>query len=1161
MTVTRVNSASIGAFSAAATAYTAAVPVGTGIAAGDLIVVVAAGNFTGTRVSDGMSIYDSVNGAGKPYNTIGETQQGGSSSHWMQTFYYVTPVNIADGSTFTFTPASGSTANSFSVDIYRGSTGSIVVSMVGQSNAANTSLAAPALASVPPAGSLVLTFCASSGGLLTTGSPFTAGSNVNNSGQSTGIGYVLSANGSSSYGSAWTDSSTQTSATQTVAFGGTASGAAYLVGEGAFASGTTSTVVSVSHATTVGDALVVVAATGSASVTPGPVTDTKANSYALVGQYQGSNGMCSYVFAAYNSAAALTTADTISVTWSSTSNNKSVVAVGCPGLATSAALDADQGAAGTSNAPSVSSGALAASGELGLSIIVGGSAAGSVAFGSGWGQIGSTQHTGTGIYLGVAARALSGSGSVTASATLGASAVWSAQVATFKAAAGGASVTVTTASPLPGGTVGQPYSETLAASGGAQPYTWALSGGSLPAGLSLSTGGGGGGASSIALAGAVAGPDGYAGGAYSGIGGGQDWVSMEGAIGPGVLAVKIFFSGDLPANVWTAVGSVNSGAVPPATGYSAAQIDAAFPGVVPIFCWNGPGGGSSTQPSSAQTIAAACVNIPAGRTCGFNWAGEPENPTSPFTTGASYVAGFQQTATALHALNRPELLAVTCSTWGQYMPTGRAVDGSFLPSGDYVDVYGIDIYQHQLGGTMNGATTWPSAGLSNYSCWLKWISLVVPLATPQGRAIAITEYGVDNTVSVSQRASRLQSDFTYLKSAFGSSGSVYSQALWVWLYWYHNMAATNAQYRFTDSAALNTWQAVVAYAGGTGGASTGGVISGTPTAAVAASFSVVATDANGVASAATPLSLTISVSGSLAIATTSLPGATVNYAYTAPLSASGGTSPYTWSVSAGSLPTGLTLDAAAGVISGSPTVTGTSSFTIAVTDSASPTPATATAALSITVAVLPAVTTTSLPAAAIGNTYTAALAASGGTSPYSWALAATSPDVLPAGLTLDPTTGIISGTPTTAGSFSLAFTVTDDAGATATSGNLTLAISSGSPLPAIGRMLFLGDAASWGWQGGAADAVLFTPGATWAFYDAATGGAQYTDLLSYPGGSPVSSVTLDSSGYPPQIQGPAGVGYMWVDANNGLGPRRLITATNLMDVITVLHTYLQRLTG
>lgn len=68
------------------------------------------------------------------------------------------------------------------------------------------------------------------------------------------------------------------------------------------------------------------------------------------------------------------------------------------------------------------------------------------------------------------------------------------------------------------------------------------------------------------------------------------------------------------------------------------------------------------------------------------------------------------------------------------------------------------------------------------------------------------------------------------------------------------------------------------------------------------------------------------------ITTTSLPDATQGVAYSQTLSATGGRPPYSWSLTAGSLPTGLSLNSSTGVISGTPTATGTSSFTVKVTD-------------------------------------------------------------------------------------------------------------------------------------------------------------------------------------------------------------------------------------
>lgn len=73
----------------------------------------------------------------------------------------------------------------------------------------------------------------------------------------------------------------------------------------------------------------------------------------------------------------------------------------------------------------------------------------------------------------------------------------------------------------------------------------------------------------------------------------------------------------------------------------------------------------------------------------------------------------------------------------------------------------------------------------------------------------------------------------------------------------------------------------------------------------------------------------------LSISTTSLPDGTVGVAYSATLVATGGTPPYRWSLASGTLPAGLTLDASSGQVSGTPTATGTSAFTVMVADTAS----------------------------------------------------------------------------------------------------------------------------------------------------------------------------------------------------------------------------------
>ena len=171
-------------------------------------------------------------------------------------------------------------------------------------------------------------------------------------------------------------------------------------------------------------------------------------------------------------------------------------------------------------------------------------------------------------------------------------------------------------------------------------------------------------------------------------------------------------------------------------------------------------------------------------------------------------------------------------------------------------------------------------------------------------------------------------------------------------------------------------------------------------------------------------SLTLTVNpGVVTISTATLPGGMVGLIYTPQtVAVSGGVAPYTFSVSAGTLPAGLSLAPSTGIISGTPTTAGSSTFTVKVADSETPA-ATATQSYTVTIVPTLAITTSSLPAANIGVSYTTTLVATGGVSPYTFAVTTGS---LPAGLTLS-STGVISGTPTAAGSFTFTVTVTDSA--------------------------------------------------------------------------------------------------------------------------------------
>ncbi|MDE1155945.1 MAG: putative Ig domain-containing protein [Acidobacteriaceae bacterium] len=211
------------------------------------------------------------------------------------------------------------------------------------------------------------------------------------------------------------------------------------------------------------------------------------------------------------------------------------------------------------------------------------------------------------------------------------------------------------------------------------------------------------------------------------------------------------------------------------------------------------------------------------------------------------------------------------------------------------------------------------------------------------------------------------------------------------------------------------------------GLSTAGVIAGTPIAKGTSSFVVQVTDSTGATATAT-LSITINAATTtLSIPAITLPAGTVGSVYASSLSATGGTTPYTWGLASGSVPAGLTLSST-GSIAGTPTTKGTESFVAQVTDS---TGATATVSLSITInaaTIVLSIPATTLPSGTVGTTYTSSLSATGGSSPYTWSTASGS---LPAGLTLS-SSGAIVGTPTTKGTASFVAQVTDSAAATAT---------------------------------------------------------------------------------------------------------------------------------
>jgi sugar lactone lactonase YvrE len=195
---------------------------------------------------------------------------------------------------------------------------------------------------------------------------------------------------------------------------------------------------------------------------------------------------------------------------------------------------------------------------------------------------------------------------------------------------------------------------------------------------------------------------------------------------------------------------------------------------------------------------------------------------------------------------------------------------------------------------------------------------------------------------------------------------------------------------------------------------------------------------------------------------------TVGAAYSQPLSASGGSTPYTWSVASGSLPAGLTLNGG-GTIFGTPTSAGSSSFTVQVRDSAG-TAVTASFALTVAPAPLTIATNSPLPAASVGIPYSQTFSATGGSAPYTWTMTSAG---LISGLTFSGT-GILSGTPAVAGTYSFNIQVWDKASVTVNK-PFTLVVAAGGAAAIITTVAGTGTGTYSGDGGPAINASLFNP--------------------------------------------------------------------------------------
>jgi uncharacterized protein (TIGR03437 family) len=644
-------------------------------------------------------------------------------------------------------------------------------------------------------------------------------------------------------------------------------------------------------------------------------------------------------------------------------------------------------------------------------------------------------------------------------------------------------LTIATTS-VPNSIKGATYSTTMSASGGSGSYSWSLFSGSLPPALSIASSGLISGTTttagnytfrvtvtdslssvnSLPLSITVNNPNitlgpgslsaGIVNGAYS-----QTFAASGGTGGPYVYSVS---SGSLPANLTlnastgilsgtpSAAGSFNfSIGVSDGSSFTPAFSPKPYSILIyPPVTISSSGSGLATDATASysETFLAsggtgagysyAISSAPGGLS--FNKAsgvlsGSPVAGSYPFTITATDGGGFSGSASYTLSVNPALTLSPSTVSSAQ---VGTPYSQTFTGSG------GAGGYSYTFGGQMPGGLGFNAGALSGTPTAYGTFPFSVTVKDSLGIQ-TVNNY----TLSIAP----LPLTLSPATLANGIAGTKYSQSF----------TAGGGTGNYTITLTSNPPPGLSLSA--SGGNAT---LSGTPTSS--GSFPVTIQVADGVS---TPLSrsYTLAISGApLSISSTSLPAGTQNAAYTQNLTAAGGAPPYTWTVTSGTLPPGLGLSPG-GAISGAPGGYGTYSFTVTVTDSAN---STASASFSISVQPAPLVITTTspLPPAVSGVSYSAGLSASGGMPPYAFSLNSGPPGLSVLGSSL---VGKMTNLGVAAVTYNVSVGVRDSAGSTAGAG-LTLSVQPA----AAGIVLSAGSLSFTAVAGGASPAPQFVSAAS-----------------------------------------------------------------------------------
>ncbi|MCW2856194.1 MAG: Ig family protein [Marmoricola sp.] len=397
---------------------------------------------------------------------------------------------------------------------------------------------------------------------------------------------------------------------------------------------------------------------------------------------------------------------------------------------------------------------------------------------------------------------------------------------------------------------------------------------------------------------------------------------------------------------------------------------------------------------------------------------------TPDTIGdTNVVVGFTQTNTGLSAA--PKTLGLHVN-----QAAAPVITTSSLPRTDQNSSYGP--VQLTVSTTGNPAGTWTATPL------------------PAGLSVDSATGIISGTVSAGANSANVAINFTQTSTGLGAA----PVTLFLQVGTANNpVIATSSlpdgtrTLAYTASltaagGATGTWTAAPLPAGVTIDP-TSGVISGTPSAVGSTDVVIGFTQTssgpgNGLSAASKTLTLHVNEAPAPVISTSSLPIATRLTPYTTTLTATGNPAG-TWTATP--LPAGLSLNATTGVISGTPTGTGSTDVVIGFSQTSTGLASNPkTLPLQVNQAAPPVISTGSLPDGTRGTVYTTTLTATGN-PPGTW-----SATPLPAGLVLDPNTGIISGTPTATGDTNvvIGFTQTDS-GLAAAPKTLTLHVNEATP--------------------------------------------------------------------------------------------------------------------